>query len=101
MSRFATGSFCAALVGLTVVVYLPLWNNELVDFDDEPYITANAGVTRGLSISGLEWAWTNEISPYWMPLTWMSLQFDAECFSTRDAQGNLYLAPLAFHAQNL
>jgi protein O-mannosyl-transferase len=101
MSRFTTLYLCAALLGLTAVVYLPLWNNELVDFDDEPYITANPGVIEGLSWSGLSWAWTNEIAPYWMPLTWVSLQFDAQCFSSRDPEGQVILSPVAFHAQNL
>ncbi len=101
MSRLSTPFLCAALLGLTAAAYLPLWDNEFVDFDDEPYIVANPGVSAGLTWSGLSWAWTNDTVPYWMPLTWLSFQFDAHCFSTRDAQGQAVLSPAAFHGQNL
>ena len=73
----------------------------MVDWDDEVYITENPGVLGGLSWGGLHWAWKNDEAPYWQPLTWLSFQFDAHCFSTRTPQRAVVLSPAAFHGQNL
>jgi hypothetical protein len=101
MSRLRTLSLCAVLLGMTVTAYLPLWRNDLIDFDDEIYITSNPRILEGLSWPGCYWAWTNDNAPYWHPLTWLSLQFDAHCFSTYTPQGQTILCPAAFHGQNL
>jgi hypothetical protein len=101
MSRFRTLLACAALLALTLAAYLPLWRNEFIDFDDGPYIAGNPRITAGLSWDGFCWTWTNHDAPYPMPVTWLSLQFDAQCFSSRDSQGHVILSPAAFHADNL
>jgi hypothetical protein len=101
MSRLTTPCLCSALLGLTAAAYAPLWHNDFIDFDDGPYITDNADVKEGLSWSGLAWAWDGGSAPYWAPLTWLSLQLDAECFSARDAEGQVSLSPAAFHGENL
>ena len=85
------------LLGLTLLSYGPIWNNEFVDFDDEVYLTNNSHVAEGLSWKGVCWAWTNEMAPYWHPLTWLSFQFDYQFFS----HGKGGLNPAAFHGQNL
>ena len=58
-------------LSLLVVAYLPLWKNELIDYDDELHITQNSHVKGGLSWPGVVWAWKNDQAPYWMPLTWL------------------------------
>src|SRR5262245_17953381 len=99
MSRLRTLGLCALLVGMTAAVYLPVWGNDLIDYDDEVYITSNPMVLQGLSWEGCSWAWTNDDAPYWHPLTWVSLQFDAHFFSTRTPEGQTILCPAAFHGQ--
>jgi tetratricopeptide (TPR) repeat protein len=89
------------LLLLTVAAYLPVWSNGFVDLDDELYITTNPQVIQGLSWSGFGWAWTNFHGNYWMPLTWLSLQWDAHWFSSDLATDAASLSPAAFHAQNL
>jgi hypothetical protein len=101
MRSYHPALLCAALLTLTVVAYLPIWNNDFVNFDDEIGITANPEVRAGLSWSGFHWAWTNEEFPYRQPITWLSLQFDAQFFSTRDADGEVHLWPAGFHGHNL
>jgi hypothetical protein len=101
MSRLTTPCLCVVLLGLTAAAYGPLWRNDFIDYDDEPQITSNRHVTEGLSWSGLYWAWTNEEVPYWMPVTWTSLQIDAELFSSHDASGEVVPSPAAFHGENL
>jgi hypothetical protein len=89
------------LVVLTLAAYLPLAHNDFIDYDDEPYITHNASILRGLTSQGFVWAWTNGEAPYWHPITWLSLQLDAQFFSTRTPDGETVLSPIAFHGENL
>lgn len=101
MRRFRLTFCCASLLVLTVVAYLPVWDNDFVDIDDEPYITTNPQVMNGITWSGFCWAWTIERTPFWMPLTWLSFQLDAQFFSARTPEGETLLSPAAFHGQNL
>ncbi len=96
-----TACLCVGLLALTAAAYTPVWRNDLVDFDDEVYLTTKPGVLGGLSWSGFCWAWTNEEAPYRLPITWLSWQVDAHFFSARTAQGEVVLCPAAFHGQNL
>jgi tetratricopeptide (TPR) repeat protein len=101
MRRLGTAHLCAGLLALTVAAYLPLWNNGFVNFDDRLYITENPAVTKGLSWSGLRWAWTNFHVGYWQPVSWMSLQFDAHFFSSHTPDARTILSARAFHLDNL
>jgi len=99
-------NFCPyiGLLLLTVIAYLPLRNNDFVDFDDEKYITSNPNVIGGLKGSGIRWAWTNYEGNYWMPISWLSLQLDAHLFASKSDPrngGRTVLSPVAFHADNL
>ncbi len=101
MVPLRSATLCAGLVVLTAVAYLPLWRNDFINYDDPLYLTDNPGVKAGLSGAGCWWACTNEDAPYWLPLTWLSFQFDAHFFSARDAHGEVVLSPAAFHGGNL
>jgi hypothetical protein len=101
MKRLRDVFLCVLLLLLLVVAYLPLWKNELIDYDDELHITQNSHVKAGLSWPGVVWAWKNDQAPYWMPLTWLSLQFDAHFFSGHTPSGEVILSAAAFHGQNL
>jgi tetratricopeptide (TPR) repeat protein len=76
-ARVVFGRLLAALVVLT---YSPLWDCEFINFDDNVYITQNPMVLRGLSAEGFRWAWTTSYQANWHPLTWLSLQLDAQLF---------------------
>ncbi len=101
MSRARPYFGCAALLVLTLVAYLPVWGNEFVDCDDEVYVTHNPTTLAGLSWPGFCRAWDNRDAPYWQPLTWLSLQLDAELSARRTAAGEVVPSPVAFHGQNL
>jgi tetratricopeptide (TPR) repeat protein len=62
------------------------------DFDDDEYVSRNPDVLAGWTASGLGWALTSFHSYNWHPLTWLSLQTDAQFFGT---------GPRAFHRTNL
>jgi tetratricopeptide (TPR) repeat protein len=101
MRRFANAYLSAALLVLTLAAFLPVWDNGFVDLDDEMYITRNPPVLRGWTWSGFRWAWTTFHGTYWQPLSWLSLQGDAQLFSTRTPGGRWVPSPAAFHGVNL
>ncbi len=81
-----------ALALATVLVYLPVFQNELVEYDDDYYISQNPNLKLGLSAEGLKWAFTASYGANWYPLTWLSLMLDYELFG--------FSAP-ALHGMNL
>lgn len=81
-----------ALLGLTGLAYARLGSNEFVSLDDPLYISDNPMVRMGLTGEGLLWAWTTYHASNWHPVTWLSLQLDAQLFGPR---------PAAFHFVNL
>lgn len=91
----------AALLALTVVAYLPVWRNGYIDYDDPQYITDNPQVLRGFTAEGLRWAWDNNDTPYWQPVSWLSLQLDAELFATPGPDGMPVLPAAAVHGHSL
>jgi len=79
------------LVLATLLAYLPLFNNQLVGWDDASYIQFNPPI-RGLGLTNLKWMFTNFHAGYWIPLTWFSLALD---FSIAR------LEPWIYHLDNL
>jgi tetratricopeptide (TPR) repeat protein len=51
-----------------------------VNFDDPQYITECGHVLSGLSAANTKWAFTTWYAANWHPLTWLSLQLDAQLF---------------------
>lgn len=80
------------LVVLTVAAFAPVAGNDFVNYDDPSYVTNNPRVQEGLTTSSLRWAWTTTSVANWHPLTWMSLQLDAQIYG---------LNPRGFHLTNL
>src|SRR5262245_38784589 len=85
---------------MTWAAYYPVWENEFVNFDDETHIANNAHVGAGLTPDGVRWAVLNADSPYRAPVTWLTLQLDAE-LSARLWFGVPAPRPEIVHAQNL
>jgi len=81
-----------ALALATVAVYVPVFQNEFVDYDDDYYISQNPNLKLGLSGEGLKWAFTESYGANWYPLTWLSLMLDYELFG---------MSAAAFHGVNL
>jgi tetratricopeptide (TPR) repeat protein len=69
-----------ALAALTAIVYAPVRTFELVNWDDPSYVTDNPIVRGGLTWSSALWAVTTTHSPYWHPMTWLSLLLDVSLF---------------------
>jgi tetratricopeptide (TPR) repeat protein len=93
LSSGPTRLLVSGLLALTtVLVYLPALRNGFVNFDDPPYVLNNSHVHEGISGPGLHWAFTTTACANWHPLTWLSLQLDAQLFGLR---------PWGFHLTNV
>lgn len=75
----------AAIVVVTSAAYAPVFNNGFVNFDDNLYVTANPQVQEGISLGGVEWAFTTSFAANWHPVTWLSHMLDFQLFGTNPA----------------
>ncbi len=92
------------LAVLTLVVFAPAVGHDFVCFDDPMYVSDNEQVLAGLTWNGLRWAWTTSHAGYYQPITWLSLQLDAQLFGVAERQKiDPEIAPKAwgFHLSNI
>jgi tetratricopeptide (TPR) repeat protein len=82
---------CAIFLG-TVGLFSRAVEAKFLNFDDDVYVTKNPRVASGLSWDNVRWACLTNHAANWHPLTWLSLQLDAQIFG---------LDPRAFHATNV
>jgi tetratricopeptide (TPR) repeat protein len=75
----------AALVVVTLLVYLPVRTHEFVRYDDDVYVTNNPDVQSGLTAQNIKWAFTTGYASNWHPLTWLSHQLDCALFDGNSA----------------
>ena len=88
-----------ALVALTAATYAGVAHDGFVYVDDPDYLLDNVPVARGLSWSGVRWAFTTFHSGNWHPLTWLSHMLDAQWFGVApEAAGAHHLMSAALHA---
>jgi hypothetical protein len=80
------------LSATTLLTYAPVLDCDLLNYDDDQYITENAFVQAGLNTQSLYWAWTTTHAANWHPLTWLSLMLDTHLFG---------LHPWGYHLTNL
>lgn len=97
MTRFQVS---IGLLVLTLVALGRVVGNDFIDLDDEVYITENPQVLAGLTVESTTWAWgTSFHAGLWLPLTWHSLQLDAQIFG--DQAWGFHLTNLLLHAANV
>ena len=91
--------FIALLLALvTLLAYLPVVRNGFVNYDDQTYVTENPVVQKGLTWTGIQWAFTTGHGGNWHPLTWLSLMLDDELFGIN--AGAFHFVNVLFHAAN-
>jgi len=84
---------CAALVILIAVIYAQVGSHSLLTYDDPIYVTKNAHVQEGLTLTSFRWALTN-FEFNWHPLTWLTLLIEVSLFGVKAAPllyGNVVL----------
>ena len=87
---------CSGLAIVTFAVYARTAANEFVMADDGMYIYSNPIVSRGLTLEGVKWVFTRELSGHWHSLTWVSHMLDVELFGMN--AGAHHLVNVALHA---
>src|SRR5207247_4476964 len=82
-------------VFLAVVVWIafgrPL-NHGFVGYDDQNYVLRNPRVTNGLTLDGIQWAFTHVHATNWHPLTTISHMLDCQLYG---------LQPCGHHLTNI
>ncbi len=71
---------CLGLALLVGVVFGQTLGYEFVNYDDAVYVYENAQVSQGLSLRGIEWAFTYGNIGHWHPLTWLSHMLDCQLY---------------------
>lgn len=84
--------FAVLLLGCSLVVYARAVQGDFVSYDDGVYVTENSIVQSGLNARSVAWAFTNDHSGNWQPLTWLSHMLDCEVFG---------MAPWGHHLTNI
>ena len=65
---------------LTWIVFGQTLRHDFVNFDDPSYVQQPPEINRGLTLSGIAWAFTHAHSHNWHPLTSISHMLDCELF---------------------
>lgn len=89
----------SALLALAVfAAYLPVFYLGFINFDDTLYVTHNHSVQRGLTWSGLSWAFSHFDAANWHPLTWLSHMLDCQIYGLSPV--GHHITSVLFHAAN-
>jgi protein O-mannosyl-transferase len=98
MQMFRPRIIALLLLLITLVIYFPVAGYDFSLFDDNDYVAKNPEVQKGLTWSGLRWAFTTGHASNWHPLTWISHMADCELFGLKP--GAHHLVNSVFHAIN-
>jgi tetratricopeptide (TPR) repeat protein len=90
---------CVALALATLAVYIGVYHYGFIEYDDNTYVFDNPVVKKGLTSSGLAWAFTTFHGANWHPLTWLSHMLDCQLFGST-TPGAHHLVNLGFHLAN-
>ena len=93
-----TIAISAALFLGTLLVFSRAIGNDFVNYDDPVYITDNPCVQAGLTLQGIQWAFTTDAAANWHPLTWISHMADWSLFED-DPRGP-HAVNIVLHALN-
>ncbi len=89
---------CLFLLTATFAVYWQVSSYELINFDDDVYISANQHVRSGLSLASIKWAFTALHESTWQPLVWISFMIDSQLHGSDP--GWFHLTSLFLHIAN-
>ena len=87
---------CVFLLGAIWMVFGQTLGHGFVNYDDEEYVYGNPQVIHGLSLKGIEWAFTHRVTANWHPLTVMSHMLDCQFYGLN--AGGHHLTNLLLHA---
>jgi tetratricopeptide (TPR) repeat protein len=94
-NRWLAWAVAAFLLVITWFVFGQTFRHDFINFDDGDYVFKNAQVSRGLTWSGLGWAFTHVHAGNWHPLTWISHMADAQFYGLNP--GGHHLSNVIIH----
>jgi tetratricopeptide (TPR) repeat protein len=97
--RRRTAYLISFLVLLTAAVYWRVIGFEFIVVDDHKYVFQNEMVLKGISWSGIKWAFTTMHASNWHPLTWISHMLDISIYGI--FPGGHHLTNVGFHIANM
>ena len=95
-NKVGAGVICILLVALVWIVFGQTLQHDFVNYDDADYVYQNPIIRNGLSIQGIQWAFTHVHSSNWHPLTTLSHMLDVQLFGLKP--WGHHLTNVVFHA---
>src|SRR5436305_1424100 len=96
-SRRQVRSIASALFLAIAALYAPALRDQFIALDDNQYVTFNAHVQAGISLSGIKWAFS-DMEGNWHPVTWISHMLDCQIYGLNPA--GHHLTNVLLHAAN-
>src|SRR5437667_2891571 len=90
--RVVTGIVSVFLAVVVWIAFGLALNHGFVGYDDQNYVLRNPTVTNGLTLGGIQWAFTHVHATNWHPLTTISNMLDCQLFG---------LQPWGHHLTNI
>jgi len=87
-----------ALAGITLAIYWPVRNYDLVYYDDFLFVTDNAEINSGLNWHSFTWAIFSVVAGNWHPVTNLSFVLNHQFWGANS--GGEHLVNVVFHALN-
>src|ERR1700730_5785277 len=78
--RVVAGIVCILLVGIVWIVFGQTLGHEFVNYDDDEYVRENPRINNGLTLDGIQWAFTHVHAANWHPLTTISHMLDCQLY---------------------
>ncbi|MBI3620814.1 MAG: tetratricopeptide repeat protein [Nitrospirae bacterium] len=87
------------LMVITITVFWPVGEHGFIAYDDDQYVTENRQVQQGVTLQGVQWAFTTVRAGNWHPLTWLSHMLDVDLYGMSPA--GHHLTNLLLHVGNV
>ena len=92
ISGVVTGIVSVLLAVIVGIAFGQALGNDFVGYDDQSYVVLNPRVTNGLTLDGIQWAFTHVHATNWHPLTTISHMLDCQLYG---------LEPWGHHLTNI
>ncbi len=89
---------CVFLTVAALMAFRQVSDCDFINYDDNYYVTKNKIVQDGITLDGIQWAFTANHAANWHPLTWISHMLDVQLFGL-EPQWH-HLMNLLFHLVN-
>jgi tetratricopeptide (TPR) repeat protein len=96
ISAVVTGIVSVLLAVIVWIAFGRALGNDFVGYDDQSYVVLNPRVTNGLTLDGIQWAFTHAHATNWHPLTTISHMLDCQLYGL-EPWGH-HLTNILFHA---